>query len=212
MGVAAALWFPLLEAHPAYGMTVFAAYGVAACPWLRRSIVAVAVLTGLVLLADAVDGGDPAGAGDVAVLVVIAALVVLAHATRGAIAAESERRRRLIVELEATRADLAASERAAGALAERERLSREIHDVLAQGFASIVMLLEAVDAQLPAGSAVVRAPLDQALQTARDSLAEARASCGRWVPKPQSRGRWWRRWNAWPKARRRQASPRWRWW
>jgi signal transduction histidine kinase len=174
MGVAAVLWFPLLVGHPAYGMTIFAAFGVAACPWLRRSIAAVTALIGLVLLADALDGGDPVTAGDAAVVVAIGALVVLAHATQGAIAAESERRRRLIVELEATRAELAASERAAGALAERERLARDIHDALAQGFTSIVMLLEAADAKLPAGSAAVRAPLDQALQTARDSLAEAR--------------------------------------
>ncbi|MGH9111695.1 MAG: sensor histidine kinase [Acidimicrobiales bacterium] len=174
MGVAAVLWFPLLVGHPAYGVTIFAAYGVAACPWLRRSIAAVAVLTGMVLVADALDGGDPVTAADVAVVLAIGVLVVLAHATQGAIAAESERRRRLIVDLEATRAELAASERAAGASAERERLAREIHDALAQGFTSIVMLLEAADAKLPAGSAEVRAPLDQALQTARDSLAEAR--------------------------------------
>ncbi|MGH9212728.1 MAG: sensor histidine kinase [Acidimicrobiales bacterium] len=174
MGVGGALWFPLLVGHPAYVMTIFAAYGVAACPWLRRSIAAVAVLTALVLLADVLDGGDGVTAADVAVVVAIGALVVLAHATQGAIAAESERRRRLIVQLEATRAELAASERAAGASAERERLAREIHDALAQGFTSIVLLLEAVDAKLPGGSAEVRAPLDQALQTARDSLAEAR--------------------------------------
>ncbi|MEU6943514.1 sensor histidine kinase, partial [Streptomyces rubiginosohelvolus] len=45
---------------------------------------------------------------------------------------ESERRRELIVELVATRAELAEAERTAGTLAERERLAREIHDTLAQ--------------------------------------------------------------------------------
>ena len=35
-----------------------------------------------------------------------------------------------------------------GVTAERERLSRAIHDRLAQGFTSIVMLLEAADATL----------------------------------------------------------------
>lgn len=174
MTVAAGLWFPLLVWHPAFGWTVVAAYGVAACPWLRRSLPSVAVLSGLILLADQLDGGPGVDAVQVAVVIGIGALVVLAHATMGAIAAESERRRRLIEELEATRAELAESERAAGAMAERERLARDIHDALAQGVTSIVMLLETADAKLPPGSAEARAPLDQALQTARDSLAEAR--------------------------------------
>jgi signal transduction histidine kinase len=175
MIVAAGLWFPLLVWHPAFRITIFAAYGVASCPWLRRSIPTVTVLSGLILLADALDGGTGVTVGTVATVAVIGSLVVLAHATMGAIARESERRRQLIVELEATRAELAASERAAGASAERERLAREIHDALAQAFTSIVMLLEVVDAKLPDGSAEARAPLDQALQTARDGLAEARA-------------------------------------
>lgn len=174
MVVAAGLWLPLLVAHPAYGLTVPAAYGVAACPWLRRSVPAVVVLSGLVLVGGRLDGGSSVSGAQVVAVVAGGGLVLLAHATMGAITAESERRRRLIVELEATRAELAASERAAGASAERERLARDIHDALAQGFTSIVMLLEAIDARLPAGSAEVRAPLDQALQTARDSLAEAR--------------------------------------
>lgn len=173
LAVAAALWLPLLVAHPAFWWTIWAAYGVAACPWLRRSIPTVVVLTGLVLVTDQIDGST-VRAGQVFNLVVVAGLVVLGHITMGAISRESERRRQMIVELESTRADLAASERAAGASAERERLARDIHDALAQGFTSIVMLLEAADAKLPAGSAEVRAPLDQALQTARDSLAEAR--------------------------------------
>ncbi|MPY92527.1 MAG: sensor histidine kinase [Acidimicrobiia bacterium] len=186
--VAAGLWFPLLVWHPAFGWTIFAAYGVAACPWLRRSVPSVVVLSGLILLADQLGGGSPVDATRVAVVVGIAALVVLGHATMGAIAAESERRRRLIEELDATRAELAASERAAGAMAERERLAREIHDALAQGFTSIVMLLETTDAKLPTGSAEARAPLDQARQTARDSLAEARRMVWALRPGPHEPG------------------------
>ena len=174
MIVAGALWLPLLVWHPAFEWTIFAAYGVACCPWLRRSIPAVAGLSALLLLADQLDGGSGVTASSFAFVVVVGVLVVLAHATMGAIARESERRRQVILELEATRAQLAASEREAGSLAERERLARDIHDALAQGFSSIVMLLEAADAKLPAESAGARAPLDQALQTARDSLAEAR--------------------------------------
>ncbi|MEV0118388.1 sensor histidine kinase [Streptomyces sp. NPDC050844] len=86
---------------------------------------------------------------------------------------ESERRRELIDELMATRAELAAAERTAGTLAERERLAREIHDTLAQGLSSIQLLLRAAGRALPAGSPA--APhIEQARTAAQDNLAEAR--------------------------------------
>ncbi|MFJ3880338.1 sensor histidine kinase [Streptomyces sp. NPDC090077] len=66
---------------------------------------------------------------------------------------ESERRRELIEELIATRAELAAAERGAGILAERERLAREIHDTLAQGLSSIQLLLRAAERALSEGPA-----------------------------------------------------------
>ncbi|WP_328320691.1 sensor histidine kinase [Streptomyces sp. NBC_00388] len=86
---------------------------------------------------------------------------------------ESESRRRLIEELIATRAELADAERAAGTLAERERLAREIHDTLAQGLSSIQLLLRAAGRTLPPG-APAAAHIEQARQAAQDNLAEAR--------------------------------------
>lgn len=61
-------------------------------------------------------------------------------------------------------------------LQERNRLAREIHDTLAQGFTGIVIQLEAAEDLLPptAGAAVDH--LDRARQLARDSLVEARRS------------------------------------
>src|SRR5437660_205063 len=50
----------------------------------------------------------------------------------------------LVEELAASRAESARLSREAGAAAERERLAREIHDTLAQGFTSIVALAQAV--------------------------------------------------------------------
>ncbi len=49
----------------------------------------------------------------------------------------------LIEQLEATRAHLATSERSRGVLEERTRMAGEIHDTLAQGFTSIVLLARA---------------------------------------------------------------------
>ncbi|MEU8618549.1 sensor histidine kinase [Streptomyces sp. NPDC048623] len=86
---------------------------------------------------------------------------------------ESERRRRLIEELISTRAELAAAERHAGTLAERERLAREIHDTLAQGLSSIQLLLRAAERALPEGSPAA-GHIDEARRAAQDNLAEAR--------------------------------------
>ncbi|MGW6566357.1 sensor histidine kinase [Streptomyces sp. NPDC054975] len=86
---------------------------------------------------------------------------------------ESERRRRMVEELIATRAELAAAERHAGTLAERERLAREIHDTLAQGLSSIQLLLRAAERALPAGSPAA-GHIEGARRAAQDNLAEAR--------------------------------------
>ncbi|MEV4428101.1 sensor histidine kinase [Streptomyces sp. NPDC049602] len=86
---------------------------------------------------------------------------------------ESERRRRLIEELIETRAELAAAERHAGTLAERERLAREIHDTLAQGLSSIQLLLRAAERALPPDSPAA-GHIGRAREAAQDNLAEAR--------------------------------------
>jgi signal transduction histidine kinase len=93
-----------------------------------------------------------------------------------AIIRQSSERQQIIDELKAARADLAQAEREAGILEERQRLAREIHDTLAQGFTSIVMHLEAADQALPDHAALqpARQRIIQARNTARESLAEAR--------------------------------------
>ncbi|WP_079178296.1 sensor histidine kinase [Streptomyces mangrovisoli] len=87
---------------------------------------------------------------------------------------ESEQRRRLIEELVATRADLAAAQHTAGVLAERDRLAREIHDTLAQGLSSIQLLLRAAERALPHAPDNAARYVGQARQAAVDNLAEAR--------------------------------------
>ncbi|MFF7591071.1 sensor histidine kinase [Kitasatospora purpeofusca] len=87
---------------------------------------------------------------------------------------ESEERRRLIDELTAARADLAAAHHAAGVLAERERLAREIHDTLAQSLTSIQLLLRAAQRALPDRTEAAGEYVEQARQAAQDNLDEAR--------------------------------------
>lgn len=88
---------------------------------------------------------------------------------------QSRERAALITELGAARAELAAAEHARGALAERERMAREIHDTLAQGFTSIVMLAQGAAARLPKDPSGAAQRLETIEEVARDNLAEARA-------------------------------------
>ena len=65
-----------------------------------------------------------------------------------------------------------------GALDERNRLAREIHDTLAQGLAAIALRLEAAEIHLDSDSdsSRVREAVHQALTLAQDNLEEARRS------------------------------------
>lgn len=65
-----------------------------------------------------------------------------------------------------------------GAMEERNRLAREIHDTLAQGLAGIALQLEAADAHLDAGDDSRRAQtaIRRALNLTRSNLEEARRS------------------------------------
>jgi signal transduction histidine kinase len=90
---------------------------------------------------------------------------------------------RLLGELQAAQAELARTNHEAGVLAERERLAREIHDTLAQGFTSVVMQAQAATAALDTGDdAGARERLHVVEETARDNLAEARALVAAFAP------------------------------
>lgn len=88
---------------------------------------------------------------------------------------EAEQRARTIDELNETRAKLVAAERDRGVHEERERLSREIHDTLAQGFTSVLALARAADSALGRGDVpTARERLDLITSTAAENLSEAR--------------------------------------
>jgi signal transduction histidine kinase len=64
------------------------------------------------------------------------------------------------------------------ALEERNRLARDIHDTLTQGFAAILMQLQAAQRSTPSLPPKVAAALDTALALARSNMIEARRSVG----------------------------------
>jgi signal transduction histidine kinase len=169
----------LLTADMAGGTVTFIL--LALCPQcfmaarFRWAVVAVTVLNATPLIS-AVTLGDRGRS--LLALTAISAIGIAFSITFGSwilkIIDQSAERAELIDQLESTRAELAAAHREAGVLAERQRISAEIHDTIAQGSASLVMLLEAADASLAADPGAARHHLRLAAQTARDNLAEAR--------------------------------------
>ncbi|MGW6704915.1 histidine kinase [Streptomyces sp. NPDC054956] len=87
---------------------------------------------------------------------------------------QAARQRSLIDDLIRTRRELAATERREGTLAERQRLSMEIHDTLAQGLSSQQMLLQAAERTWDTDPATARGHVRTAASIAELNLAEAR--------------------------------------
>lgn len=88
---------------------------------------------------------------------------------------QSAERADLIAELDASREEVARLSAERGALAERARMSREIHDTLAQGFTSLLMLVQVVESEMTGAPDEARRHLALMARTARENLAEARA-------------------------------------
>ncbi|SFM61272.1 Signal transduction histidine kinase [Pseudonocardia ammonioxydans] len=139
---------------------------------------AVVVTVGLVAAVTAIGmllSGAAPGPGYLALYGGAALSAVLLGLWITSIAAQSDRRAALLAELERTRCELAAAHREAGALAERERMARDIHDTLAQGFTSLTLLVRAAAGEIDRDPAAARRHLDLAERTARENLAETRA-------------------------------------
>jgi signal transduction histidine kinase len=151
-----ALWFLLAGIHPVYFALLLVLY-----PQIFRhlrlswAIPASIALSVAVVWREVLASGRPLwenpGAIASGLLSVVFGSLFALWITR--IIEQSYERRELIEQLEATRGELAAAEREGGRLAERQRLARDIHDTLAQGFVSIVLQLQAAEAELPGGPA-----------------------------------------------------------
>ena len=136
-------------------------------------------------------GNSPKFFGETLVpVVIVVAVGVLIGLWVHSVVAQSHERARLIVELEQTQAELSEAHQRQGAADERERMARDIHDTLAQGFASIIVLAEAARAGLDSEPAYGAQQLRSVQQsrsiqqlrsiesTARENLAEARELVG----------------------------------
>ncbi|MDJ0340682.1 sensor histidine kinase [Streptomyces sp. H10-C2] len=177
LAVVTALWVGLLLADRDFSYVVFPLFflHLHVLP-PRWSLPSVGAATALIVVVQS-HGPDGFTAAKVIGPTAGAAVAVLTAYGYAALYRESRQRRRLIDDLVTTRDELAAAQREAGRLAERQRLAREIHDTLAQGLSSIVLLTRAADSALPAagaGTETARARIQEAGRTASENLAEAR--------------------------------------
>lgn len=101
----------------------------------------------------------------------IALVTVIAYRT---LERESQARQALLEDLTEAQADLAAEQHRTGALAERTRLSREIHDSVGQGLSSINLLLQAAEQDWSQQPGSAREHVRTAAATAREGLDEVR--------------------------------------
>jgi len=141
---------------------------------LGRALVAVVVLNAIPVAAAPLhsSGGGHAPLSTAALAL---AFTVLAGTYLDRTIRTNHERARLIAELQERRQEVERLSREAGAAAERARLAGEIHDTLAQGFASVITLTQAALGTMHREPQRAQEHLDLVLRTARENLTEARA-------------------------------------
>lgn len=173
--VATGAWAFLVAADERWTMLSFALYGLAFTIDTARLWIGL-TLAGIVSVIWAVASfGGPAWTILIPLLVFAAASTIAFAIQR--IGALTATQAELIRTLRSTREELASSERSRGVLEERTRLAGEIHDTLAQGFTSIVLLARAghrtgVDSAETLQS--IEATAQENLDTARRLVASSR--------------------------------------
>lgn len=170
VGVAGAVLNADAPESPGFVLAYFAVAGIGIRFLPRPAAVLAAVVVAAVDVGIAVTSAHP-GTSLVTSDLGLAFVFVVAAATRSARAADA-RSRVLLAELEASRA----AEEAAVALAERTRLAREIHDILAHSLSGQVMSLEATKmlAERSGADRRVAAEIERAHRLAKSGLADTR--------------------------------------
>jgi len=173
--VLAVLWAGVMVVDTAGVFLGFAVFFVALDRFaLRTGVMLIAAATALIAVVEFADRGDVSAAPIIGPAIG-ATLAVAMTVGYQSLARENEQRRLLIAELKATRADLAVSERERGALEERERLARDIHDTVAQGLAGVIIQLANAERDVRTGDDTrVLDHVVQARRSAIESLEDVR--------------------------------------
>ena len=170
MFVLVAVWAALVIAAPSFAWCSFALFFLCrtaftgAVAYVAAGAIAAATAAGLFRLSDGTDLAMALGP------LAVGALLTLIY---DRIERDAAAQRSLHAAIALAQDQLAASERRAGIIAERERVSREIHDTVTQGLASSLLLLEAANRTWPDPSA--RQDLVQAGRLLRQNLSETRS-------------------------------------
>ncbi len=192
VGAVVGLWILAMLASPVSVAAVPAIYPIV---FSTLPLVAAVVVTTIVNVVPLVMLllGNGIRSPNLSMAVAITLVGVVTAPVIGIVIMTSIRQRRrlaaLVAELAATRTESARLSREAGTAAERERLAREIHDTLAQGFTSIVALAQAVEPELETDTAAAKRHVELIRSTARENLAEARAMVAELTPTPYSKSR-----------------------
>ncbi|WP_318247400.1 sensor histidine kinase [Rothia kristinae] len=141
----------------------------------RTGLAAVVLLWAVSALVPLAHGGGDYSAGAAVGPLLGAVLAVVISSTYRSLAADAEHHARTAEALRLAQAELAERERRAGRAEERERLAREIHDTVAQGLSSILLVARAARAGLAAGNTrQVQRQLAVIEEGAGENLAQAR--------------------------------------
>jgi signal transduction histidine kinase len=178
LGLVTALWAALLAGSADFAWLAFPLFFLHLHLLRRRAaLAAIALMTAAVVASQWAASGAPVPHAAAVVGPVLGAIFsVIMGLAYAALYREADNQRRAADELRRAREELARTQHEAGVLAERERLAREIHDTLAQGLSSIVLLGRAAEQSLSAGDAAAAASqLALVQQTAAENLAEARS-------------------------------------
>jgi signal transduction histidine kinase len=170
MFVLVAVWAVLVISAPSFAWCSFALFFLCriaftgAVAYAAAGATAAATAAGLFRLSDGTD---------LAMLLGPLAVGVLLTLIYDRIEHDAAEQRRLHREVSLAQGQLVASERRAGTIAERERVSREIHDTVTQGLASSLLLLEAANRAWPEPAS--RQDLRQASELLRRNLSDTRS-------------------------------------
>jgi signal transduction histidine kinase len=185
LGAVVAVWMVLVVLAPSFSWCAVPLFytGLRTLP-ARAALVLVTVLTVFVVAAQL----RLAGRFDPNLLLAPPAVAAIATAVFLHTERQAARQRALIDDLIRTRRELAAAERREGTLAERQRLSMEIHDTLAQGLSSQRMLLQAAERVWESDPGKARTHVRGAASVAEHNLAEARRFVHDLAPADLARG------------------------
>jgi signal transduction histidine kinase len=162
--------FALLALSDAFGLVVYALYPhlfLLLGWWALPGIAAITVWSLSRMDLEAGEVGVSAG--------ITTALALGIGLSMNATSRHAERQAQTIRELEQAREEVHERGRTIGALEERQRLARELHDTVAQGLVSVVTQLEAAEQELEGGRIDrVGERVARAREVARDALGDAR--------------------------------------